>query len=87
MGVKLEKSTRERLKSLGKLKDRSPHWLVKKAIDDFLSREEQWEDEKRDDRERWAAYVETVESYSLDQVSKWMKDLRAGMLSEITKNA
>ncbi len=32
MGVKLDPEARERLKKLGAAKDRTPHWLMKKAI-------------------------------------------------------
>ena len=32
MGVKLDEEIKERLKSLGKYKQRSPHWLIREAI-------------------------------------------------------
>ena len=40
MGVKLDEDIRTRLKTLGESRDRTPHWLMKKAITDFLDREE-----------------------------------------------
>ncbi|MBL8953906.1 MAG: hypothetical protein JNK82_24225 [Myxococcaceae bacterium] len=78
IGIKVDRGVRRRLQALGKLKDRSPHWLMKKAIEEFLAREESWEREKQEDRERWNEYLDTGESYSLDQVSTWMKGLREG---------
>lgn len=78
MGVKLERETRERLKALGKSKDRTPHWLVKKAIDEYLAREEEWEREIAEDRERFADFQKSGESYTLEEVTGWMAQARAG---------
>ena len=78
MGVKLDRSVQTRLKALAQQKERSPHWLLKKAVEEYLAREEEWEREKREDHRRWEQYAETGESYSLDQVAGWMKGLREG---------
>ena len=78
MGVKLDRSVQNRLKALARQKDRTPHWLLKKAIEEYLSREEQWEREKLEDRRRWDDYVATGETYSLQQVAAWMRNLREG---------
>ncbi len=40
MGVKLNDEVRTRLKTLGESRDRTPHWLMKTAITEFLDREE-----------------------------------------------
>ncbi|MFZ5441373.1 MAG: toxin-antitoxin system [Myxococcota bacterium] len=77
MGVKLERETRDRLKSLGRLKERTPHFLVKKAIDEYLEREERWEAEKKEDQERWEEFATTGESVSLQEVTKMMRTLRS----------
>jgi len=38
--VKLDDSTIDHLKVLGEIRQRSPHWLMKEAIRQFLDREE-----------------------------------------------
>jgi predicted transcriptional regulator len=58
-GVKLDDETRDRLKSLGEAKERSPHWLMKTAIREYLDREGAFEREKQEDRERWERYTRT----------------------------
>lgn len=78
MGVKVDRSVQTRLKTLAKQKDRSPHWLLKKAIEEYLVREERWEQEKLEDGARWEKYAATGETYSLEQVSTWMRRLRDG---------
>jgi len=44
--VKLDARTRERLQALAKQRDRSPHYLMKTAIESFLDREEFYAREK-----------------------------------------
>ena len=78
IGVKVEKAIRDRLRALGKLKDRTPHWLARQAVEEFVDREERWEREKREDRERWERYVDTGEAFPRSRVAAWMKDLREG---------
>ena len=42
-GVKLDENTKQRLYTLGAVCERSPHWLMKTAILDYLDREEAYE--------------------------------------------
>ncbi len=72
MGVKLDEELRERLKILGELKQRSPHWLMKKAIQEYLAREEAYERQKREDEERWQRYQETGEYVSNEAMMSWL---------------
>jgi len=68
MGVKLEPEVRKRLKQLGASKDRTPHWLMKKAILEYLEKEEAYEREKREDLQRWQRYQDTGEHLSQDEM-------------------
>lgn len=58
-GIKLDEATRIRLQTLGGYKDRSPHWLMKRAIAEYLDREERYEREKQEDLRRWQRYQES----------------------------
>ncbi|MGN8197879.1 CopG family ribbon-helix-helix protein [Salinisphaera sp. RV14] len=58
-GIKLDEATRARLQALGGLKERSPHWLMKRAIAEYLDREERYEREKKEDMQRWRQYQES----------------------------
>nr|MDQ6120254.1 hypothetical protein [Klebsiella pneumoniae subsp. pneumoniae] len=44
MGVKLDDATRERIKSAASRIDRTPHWLIKQAIFNYL---ENWRTTRR----------------------------------------
>ncbi|VDZ61778.1 Bifunctional protein putA [Serratia odorifera] len=44
MGVKLDEATRDRIKSAAQRIDRTPHWLIKQAIFNYLERLESGSD-------------------------------------------
>ena len=74
-GVKLDEGMKERLKALGAIRQRSPHWLMRTAIESFLEREEAFEREKLEDMRRWENYQATGLSLSHDEVAQRLKDL------------
>lgn len=78
LGIKVDAKTRERLKALGRKKDRATHWLIKKAIDEYLAREEQLERERREDEKRWERYEATGEAVPNEKVLAWLDELAAG---------
>ncbi|PCJ25374.1 MAG: CopG family transcriptional regulator [Rickettsiales bacterium] len=51
--VKLEAETKSKLQHLGKVKSRSTHWLMKKAIDDYVEKEEKKEALRQETLARW----------------------------------
>jgi predicted transcriptional regulator len=71
-GVKLDEALHNRLKSLGALKDRTPHWLMRTAIEQYVEREEASEREKQEDLERWQRYKATGHAVSHEQVTAWL---------------
>ncbi len=75
VAVKLDDDTRRRLQALGNLRDRSPHWLMRVAIQEYLDREETYEREKREDLERWERYVLTGEAVAHDAVTEWLDSI------------
>jgi len=77
-GVKLDPEVRARLTALGAARDRSPHWLMRTAILEYLDREEAFEREKREDAERWERYQLTGEAVSHETVQQWLADIAAG---------
>ncbi len=77
-GIKLENETRNRLKILGEARSRTPHWLMRTAIEEYLEREEAFEREKREDMERWEAYLVSGLAISDDKVVERLKKLAEG---------
>ncbi len=77
-GIKLDEDIRARLKALGEKRNRSPHWLMKTAIQSYLEREENYEREKQEDKERWEHYQLTGEAVSHETAAQWLNDLAEG---------
>ena len=78
IGVKIDARTRERLQELAEARERTPHWLVKEAIAEYLTREERVEQERREDDQRWERYVLTGEAVEHEQVRSWLEQLAQG---------
>jgi predicted transcriptional regulator len=74
-GIKLDEETRNRLKSLAKKRNRSPHWMRRTAIESYLVREENYEREKNEDMLRWEEYQLTGKAIGQETVEKWLDDL------------
>lgn len=73
MAVKLPQQDRERLQKLSVAKNRSPHWLAKEAISQFLHREEAVEQFKQESIARWEEYCQTGKSVPHDSVMTWLE--------------
>ena len=70
--VKLDETTCERLKALGESRQRTPHWLMKEAIRQYLDREEATENIRKDTLERLARFEATGESVPYETVDAWL---------------
>ncbi|MEI6639169.1 MAG: toxin-antitoxin system [Chlorobium sp.] len=77
-GVKLGDTTQQRLAALGRIRDGSPHWLMCRAIETYLDREEKYEQEKREDMERWEQYQLTGVAVPHEQAAEWLENLAQG---------
>jgi predicted transcriptional regulator len=71
--VKLDEKTYNRLKVLGEVRRRSPHWLMKEAIQQFLDREEEAEHLRQETLERWARFETTGEAVDHEAVEAWLE--------------
>ena len=76
--VKLDDSTLQRLVALARIRDRSPHWLMCRAIETFLDREENYEREKREDMARWERSQLTCVAVPHEKAAEWIENLAEG---------
>ncbi|NTW69837.1 MAG: toxin-antitoxin system [Chlorobiaceae bacterium] len=83
--VKIDDNTQQRLAALARIRDRSPHWLMCKAIETFLDSEENYEQEKREDRERWERYQLTGEAIPHEIAAAWIENLAKGKVTSCPK--
>lgn len=83
--VKLDDTTHKRLAALARVRDRSPHWLMRKAIETFLDSEENYEREKREDLERWERYQLSGETIPHEKAAAWIENLAKGKVTSCPK--
>ena len=74
-GIKLDDKTQDRLKALAEKRNRSPHWIMKTAIEGYLEREEGYEREKSEDMKRWERYQLTGTSVDQESVETLLTEL------------
>jgi predicted transcriptional regulator len=75
IGLRLNEETRYRLESLGKARDRTPHYLMKAAVERFLDVEEALEAERRLVKSRWQKFELTGETIDHSNVKTWATNL------------
>ena len=78
MGVRLNEDVQRRLEALGKARDRSPHYLMKVAVERYLDVEEALETERQIVRERWEKFELTGETVAHEDVKAWAASVQAG---------
>jgi len=74
-GVKLPKDVKERLKALGQKMERSPHWIMKTAIEGYLEQQERHWKEREEDMQTWQNYLATGEGIPHKEVSAWLDSI------------
>ena len=72
IAIKLPENDHERLSRLAEVKKRSPHWLAKEAISQYLDREEAVEHFRQETIARWEEYRQTGKTVSNDVVMTWL---------------
>ena len=76
--IKLDDDTSERLKSLAQQRNRSAHWLMREALERYLTEEESYEREKAEDLDAYEEYLETGVAIENDEVMAWLSELAKG---------
>ena len=75
--VKLEASDRERLAVLAQAKKRTPHYLMKEAILDYVRREEARLNFVKAAQTSFEHYKSTGLHVSLDEFGRWVDEVQA----------
>ena len=81
VALRLDAEIQSRLKALGKRRDRSPHYLMKEAVEKYLAAEEAFEAERDLMQARWERFELTGETLSHDVVRSWAEGLTASAKS------
>ena len=76
--LKLDFETKERVRKLASIRRRSPHWLMREAIEEYVEREEKREQFRQDALTAWAHYQTTGLHATAEEADNWLAKLEAG---------
>jgi len=70
--IKLDKDIHARIETLAASKQKTPHWLMREAIRQYVEREEKHEALKRDVLASWEHYQETGLHITAEEAHEWI---------------
>jgi predicted transcriptional regulator len=76
--LKLDVEIKARLQRLADARQRSAHWLMREAIEQYVEREERRERLRQDALAAWKEYQETGRHVTGDEADAWLSRLEAG---------
>ena len=72
VAVKLDLDLRERMKRLAESRQRSTHWMMREAIQQYVNREEQRQAFHQEGMQAWEEYQATGLHLTGDEVAAWL---------------
>jgi predicted transcriptional regulator len=78
VAIKIDEDTKARVKRLAEARQRTPHWLMREAITQYVQREEQREAFRQDALQAWEAYRTTGLHVTADEADRWLAQLQDG---------
>jgi predicted transcriptional regulator len=73
VGVKIDPVMKQRLQRLAKARHRTPHWVMREAIEQYVTREEKREALRQDVLQAWQEYEETGLHVTGDETIAWLE--------------
>ncbi|MDR3536867.1 MAG: CopG family ribbon-helix-helix protein [Acetobacteraceae bacterium] len=70
--IKLDDALKGRVQTLALLRQRSPHWVMREAIRQYVEREEARESFRQEALAAWTAYRETGRHLTGAEVRAWL---------------
>ncbi|TDP80840.1 putative transcriptional regulator [Aquabacterium commune] len=72
VAIKIGADIKERVKRLAEARQRTPHWLMREAICQYVEREEKREAFRQDTLKAWEAYRATGLHATAQEVDGWL---------------
>jgi predicted transcriptional regulator len=80
--LKLDSELKERVRQLAAARRRSPHWILREAVEQYVGREEKREQLRQDALAAWNAYQTTGRHATAEEADAWLAKLEAGEAAE-----
>ena len=78
VAIKLDEATRDRVKRLAEARQRTPHWVMREAIAQYVDREERREAFRQATQEAWEDYRITGRHVPAADADAWLARLEQG---------
>ncbi len=78
VAIKIDPEIKERVKRLADARQRTPHWLMREAIRQYVEREEKREAFRQDAISAWNEYQATGLHVTTEEADAWLANLEAG---------
>ncbi len=82
VAIKIDPEIKERVKRLAEARHRTPHWLMREAITQYVEREEKREAFRQDGIKAWNHYQATGLHVTAEEADAWLAKLEAGQDDE-----
>ena len=76
--LKLDVELKSRVQKLAQSRRRTSHWIMREAIDEYVSREEKRQSFHQDAQAAWEDYQRTGLHLTGEEVDVWLARLEAG---------
>ena len=76
--LKLDPAIKERVQQLASARRRTPHWILREAVEQYVEREEKREQLRQAAQLAWAHYQETGLHVTAEEADAWLAKLEAG---------
>ncbi len=76
--LKLDLKIKKRVQRLASTRRRSPHWIMREAIEQYVEREEKREQFRQDALAAWANFQATGLHATAEEADAWFAKLEAG---------
>jgi predicted transcriptional regulator len=76
--LKIEPELKDRVQRLAAARRRSPHWIMREAVEQYVSREEKREEFRQAALTAWNRYQSTGLHVTAEEADAWLAKLEAG---------
>jgi predicted transcriptional regulator len=76
--LKLDEKLKSRVQRLAAVRRRSAHWLMREAVEQYVSREEKRERLRQDALAAWSYFEKTGLHATAEEADAWLARLEAG---------
>jgi predicted transcriptional regulator len=78
VSVKLDETIQERVRRLASARRRTPHWIMREAIEQYVEREERREQFRQDTLAAWEEFQATGQHVTAEDADAWLAKLEEG---------